>query len=176
MRIICISGKAEAGKTTTAYYLKDELKNQGVTRVLHTNYAGVLKFVCKAFFCWDGEKNEKGRALLQRIGTDVVRKQNPNFWVNFMKDILLMFPEEWDYVLIDDVRFINEIETMKEAFDNVITLRIERPNYENHLTPEQRLHKSECELDDYNFDYVINNPGNSDIRKVVSDLLNEIGE
>lgn len=170
MNIICISGKAEHGKTTTAKVLKTILSDSGY-RVLITNYAGVLKFICTAFFDWDGNKNEEGRALLQRVGTDVVRKQDPDFWVNFMKSVLKLFDGEWDYVLIDDVRFPNEIEGLMDDF-NVISLRVERPRYENHLTDEQRQHESEVALDDYNFTYHLFNPGDITIRTVAMDFAN----
>lgn len=166
MKIICISGKAEAGKTTSAKVIKTILDERGY-RCLITNYAGVLKFICGAFFGWDGKKDEAGRALLQRVGTDVVRKQDPDFWVNFMKSVLLMFNDEWDYVLIDDVRFPNEIEGLKDSFE-VIKLRVNRPGYDNSLTEEQRKHASETSLDNYEFDYYLDNPGDVQIRDVAN--------
>ena len=168
MHIILISGKAEAGKTTTAQILKEELEQQYKSKVLLTNFAGTLKFICKNFFNWNGEKDEAGRALLQRIGTDIVRKKDPDFWVNFMKSVLRLFEGEWDYVLIDDVRFENEISLIKSAFDCVTTLRIERPNYSNHLTEEQRQHPSETSLDDFKFDFTILNPGDDRLKALVS--------
>jgi len=169
MKIICISGKAEHGKTTTAKIIKAILSERGY-RVLVTNYAGVLKFICTAFFDWDGKKDETGRALLQHVGTDVVRRQDPNYWVNFMKSVLTLFQGEWDYVIIDDVRFKNEIEGLEDSFD-VISLRVNRPNYENRLTEEQRNHPSETELDDYNFNYIMYNPGDITIRDGIADFL-----
>ncbi len=169
MQIICVSGKAEAGKTTTAKVAKTILEEKGF-RVLVTNYAGILKYICTAFFGWDGKKDEQGRELLQRVGTDIVRKQDQDFWVNLMKSLLIMFDDEWDYVFIDDVRFPNEIEVLQDKFD-VFKLRIERPNYENSLTEAQRQHESEVRLDDYEFDYTLINPGDVRIRDVVYDFI-----
>ena len=174
MKIICISGKAEHGKTTTAKIMQTILQERGY-RVLVTNYAGVLKFICTAFFDWDGKKDETGRHLLQYVGTDVVRKQDPDFWVNFMKSVLKLFNGEWDYVLIDDVRFQNEIEGLQDTFD-VITLRVNRPMYENNLTDDQRKHPSETALDDYTFDYTLINPGDIGIRDVVWDFVKYLFE
>lgn len=173
MQIILISGKAEAGKTTTAKILKDELEKDYGKKVLLTNYAGTLKFICKNFFDWNGEKDEAGRALLQRIGTDIVRKKDPDFWVNFMKSVLELFYDEWDCVLIDDVRFENEISLIKSAFDCVTTLRIERPNYLNHLTFEQRQHPSETSLDNFKFDFTILNPGDDRLKTLTSIFLDK---
>ena len=169
MKIVCISGKAENGKTTTAKIVKTILAEKGY-RSLITNYAGILKFICTNYFGWDGNKDEEGRALLQRVGTDIVRKQDPDFWVNFMKSVLKLFNNEWDYVLIDDVRFLNEIEGLKDEFD-VVTLRINRPGYENSLTEEQRKHPSETTLDSYKFDYTIDNPGDITLRELASEFV-----
>ena len=176
MNIILLSGKAESGKTTSALFIKEELINKGFAqnRILHTNYAGALKFICKSFFGWNGEKNESGRRLLQEIGTDVVRKKDPDFWVKFMLSILQMFERYWDYVIIDDVRFENEIEIMKNSFDSVVTIKVKRDNYENHLTEEQRQHPSETALDNYEFDYVVSNSGDIKFKQVISNVINDI--
>lgn len=158
MTVITISGKAESGKDTTANILKERLEDMGYS-VLITHYADLLKYICKQFFGWDGQKNEEGRTLLQRVGTEGIRKYNPDYWVRFIMEILAYFQDEWDFVLIPDARFPNEIDLMKEDFD-CISVQIYRPNYENHLTEEQRKHISEVALDEYRFDYQISNPGN----------------
>ena len=157
MKIITISAKAGGGKDTTALQIQNQLEDMGYS-VLITHYADLLKYICKEFWDWDGQKNDEGRTLLQRVGTDTVRKQNPDYWVDFLKGILKMFPDEWDYVLIPDARFPNEIESMKKDFD-CISLHVTRPGYENYLTEEQRNHSSETALDNYKFDYEIINPG-----------------
>lgn len=158
MTVITLSAKAEGGKDTTAKLLQEQLEDLGYS-VLITHYADLLKYMCKQFFEWDGNKDEEGRSLLQRVGTDTIRQQAPDFWVDFIKEILHMFPNEWDFVLIPDCRFPNEIELMKDDFE-CVSLYITRPNYENHLTEEQRQHPSETALDEYEFDYKIINPGN----------------
>ena len=157
MKIITLSAKAEGGKDTTALQLKNQLEDMGYS-VLITHYADLLKYICREFFDWDGRKNEEGRTILQRVGTNTVREQNPDYWVDFIKSILRMFPDEWDYVLIPDARFPNEIDAMKEEFDT-IAVHITRLGYENSLTEEQRKHPSETALDEYKFDYEIPNPG-----------------
>jgi len=152
--IILISGKAESGKDLAATLLKIELQKQG-KRVLIMAYANQLKFICKKYFGWDGEKDIKGRTLLQYIGTEKVRSKNKNFWVDSVIEFVKVFEDDFDYVLIPDCRFIQEIERWKETDFDYISLRIERLNYENNLTPEQRSHSSETSLDDFEFDYYI---------------------
>ena len=74
MKVITISGKAQNGKDTTARLLKDVLEDDGNT-VLIAHYADLLKYICKQFFGWDGNKDEQGRHTLQYVGTDVIRKE-----------------------------------------------------------------------------------------------------
>ena len=62
-----------------------------------------------------------------------------------------------DCVIIPDTRFPNEIEQMKEAGFNVLTLRVQRTNFETPLTEEQQKHPSEVALDKYKFDSIIMN-------------------
>jgi len=152
--IIPISGKAESGKDLTATLLKIELQKQG-KRVLIINYANYLKFICQKYFGWNGEKDIQGRELLQKTGTEKVRAKNNNFWVDAVIEFVKVFEGDFDYILIPDTRFIQEIDRWFEEGFEVITLRIERLNHENKLTPEQRLHTSETALDNYNFDYYI---------------------
>lgn len=169
MKIITISGKAKHGKDTVGKLLKEQLEEQG-NKVLITHFADLLKYMCKMFFDWDGEKNEEGRTKLQYVGTDVIREQCPDYWVDFLMSVFNLFPNEWDYVIIPDSRFPNENDKLKGEFD-VVTIRVERPNFNNELTEEQQNHESETSLDNYIFDYKIINEGNENIHKAVSDFI-----
>lgn len=141
------------GKDSSANILK-ELLEQDNKKVLITHYADLLKYLCKSIFNWNGIKDDLGRSILQKVGTDTIRKQNPDYWVNFISDFLKMFNTEWDYVLIPDCRFPNEVTKMKNCFDT-FAVRVTRLNYESGLTEEQKQHSSETALDNYQFDYYI---------------------
>lgn len=156
MKVILISGKAQNGKDTTASILKQTLVDNG-DKVLITHYADLLKYICTNYFGWDGKKDDKGRQMLQYVGTDVIRKQNPTLWVDFVAMILKYFKGNWDYVIIPDCRFPNEITRMIEAGFDTIHLRVHRPNFENPLTQEQQNHPSETALDDFDADVYIEN-------------------
>ena len=112
MKVITISGKAQNGKDTTAGFLKDALEADGYS-VLITHYGDLLKYICQKFFNWNGEKDEKGRSLLQYVGTDVIRAKSPNYWADFIVNFFSMFQDEWDYVILPDCRFPNEYELFK---------------------------------------------------------------
>lgn len=153
MKVILIAGKAQHGKDQSAKFLKEKLEKQN-KKVLITHYGDLVKFICEKFFGWDGNKDVKGRTLLQYVGTDVIREIKPNYWVDFIINLLSMFKNEWDYVIIPDTRFPNEIQQWDESWDT-ISLKIQRINFESNLTPIQKSHPSETALDNYYFDYVI---------------------
>lgn len=171
MKVILISGKAQHGKDTTAGFLKEYLEEHG-KRVLITHYGDLLKYVCRTFLGWDGQKDEAGRSLLQHVGS-TVREQDQNFWVRFVGKMLTFFHYEWDYVLIPDCRFPNEVDLLKDMFHfwpdyEAIHFRVVRPDFDNGLTPKQKAHPSETALDWVTPDFLLENWGGlDDLRREV---------
>lgn len=161
MKVIAISGHAQNGKDTTAAILSKKLEDNG-DKVLIAHYADLLKYICRTYFWWNGEKDESGRQLLQYVGTDVIRKQMPDYWVDFIISILKLFDGEWDYVLIPDSRFPNEIEKLRDAGFDVQHLRVVRPHFISPLTAEQQQHPSETALNNTVPDHYIINDGTLD--------------
>jgi hypothetical protein len=170
MQILGISGKAQNGKDTTALFLKQKLENLN-KKVLIVHYADYLKTICKEWFGWDGNKDEEGRELLQRIGTNIVRNQDPYFWVESVGRTLAMFSEYWDYVLIPDTRFLSEIFYWSKKDIPILIIRVNRIGFESCLTEKQKRHSSETELDSYNFDYIINSEEGLDKLELEVDKL-----
>lgn len=170
MNIICISGKAGHGKDTLAGYMKEALEEHGKV-VLIAHYGDLLKYICKQFFGWNGKKDEVGRDILQNVGTNVIRKQDPDFWVDFMRKMLDFFMDEWDYVLIPDTRFPNEIEGLQDLNVTLKHIRIVRPGFST-LTEEQQRHPSETALDKYPYDtFIINHGTLLDLREKARNLI-----
>lgn len=167
MKIILISGKMRHGKDTVAQFIKEEIKG----RVLIIHYADYLKFICKQYYGWNGEKDVNGRELLQRFASDIVRTQEPDFWVNTVCHFLHLTEGDWDYVLIPDVRFPNEIFIPKRefGFQNVISLRVDRVGFvPQEATEEQLSHISETALDNFQFDnYIFNTSDLNGLREKV---------
>lgn len=173
MNVILISGKAQSGKDTTARLMCERLKKRG-DRVLITHYADLLKFICVNYFGWDGKKDESGRRMLQYVGTDVVRKQDSSFWVDFLATMLEFFHENWDYVIIPDCRFPNEISRMVERGFDVTHIRVVRDGLLSPLTNEQQTHPSETALDNVEPDICIYNNGTpDDLNESVKNLIKE---
>lgn len=161
MKVCCISAKARHGKDTAAAMIAEYLESKG-HKVLITHFADLLKFICMKFFGWNGDKDEKGRTLLQYVGTDIVGAKKPDFWANFIVDVLKLFENEWDFVLIPDCRYPIEYTTIEENFDETVLLRVERPGFDNGLTDAQKAHPSEVSLDNYYYDALLYNDGSLD--------------
>lgn len=158
MKVFCISGKAGHGKDTFANLLADKLREKE-QNVLIIHYADLLKWMCEKLFGWDGQKDDNGRHLLQYVGTNVIRSQRPDFWVRFVADVMTLFEDEWDFVLIPDCRFPNEIEYLKDHGFDVTHIRVVRDQFDSHLTEEAQAHPSETALDNYPVNLVIHNNG-----------------
>ena len=175
-KVLTISGSAEHGKTATAVILQKLLEQDGY-KCLIINFADYLKYIAKQYLGWDGKKDEAGRKILQILGTDVVRKKNPNFWVETVLRLINVFSDQYDYFLIGDCRFCNEIECFKENDIPVTSLKIVRNNFSNQLTEEQRNHPSETALNNFDFDYVISSESGLDnLEKEVLKIYNTLKE
>ena len=176
-KVILISGKAGHGKDTTANYMKDALERRG-NKVVITHYGDLVKYVCKAFFGWNGLKDVNGRSLLQYVGTDIVRAKEENFWVSFVYKMVDFFQNKWDYVLIPDARFPNEVDVFADSKFDTVHVRVVRnqdgeSSIESSLTKEQSEHSSETALDDCVPEYLIENTGTIDELKQAAELLVE---
>ena len=96
---IAICGKMASGKTTLA----EELAVNDGFKIL--SLAGEVKRVGIELF----NMKEKDRPLLQQIGMKM-REIRESVWL----DVLIKLSEEHELVVCDDVRFINEAETLKK--------------------------------------------------------------
>lgn len=90
------------------------------------------------------------REIMQYFATDVIRKENPDHWIEAVDNTIrkLKMPENGGYrlFLIDDVRFPNELEYVKQ---NGVCYRI-KPYIGYRYNPDP--HISETALDDAVFD------------------------
>ena len=55
-----------------------------------------LKYIATQYFGSDGKKDEKGRHLLQWLGTEIFRTKNPNFWTDSVLDMIEVFEGDND--------------------------------------------------------------------------------
>lgn len=174
MLIIGISGKAQHGKDTVAGFLKEGFESKGL-KVLNVAFADYLKFAAQKYFDWNGEKDEKGRETLQKVGTNFLRKNNPDIFVNIVKEFLKGLGEDGTYnvVTISDVRFPNEISLLTVGSFPTAFIRVNRPNFDNGLNEEQQKHPSETALDNLDvFDIYIENDGTlDDLKEKINSII-----
>lgn len=167
MKVIILSGKARSGKNEAASIIKNKLNKSVII-----SYASYLKEYSKNILNWDGSEDAKPRSFLQEIG-DIVKKIDPKFLVNRILEDIEVYSNYFDYVIISDARFKNEIEEIKNKYDSIV-IRINRDG--NDLTQEEQNHNTETSLDDYNdYDYIIDNNGSKEeyknkIEKVLEEL------
>lgn len=110
-KTICVllSGKLGSGKSTLAAQLLEEFTILKYNTII-TSFATPIKIIARDFIGWKGEKDEKGRKLLQLLGTEVGREYSEDCWVDwvFNKYLPKQINYPFDIIIIDDWRFPNE--------------------------------------------------------------------
>lgn len=104
------------------------------------------------------------RSFLQKLGTESVRNGlHHNTWINAL---FADFTEDSKWI-ITDVRYPNEYEAIKQR--GGVMIRVNRGEQ------SKDAHISETALDDFKFDYTINNNGSLDeLKENVSEVLKAI--
>jgi len=93
------------------------------------------------------------RRILQWWGTEYRRAQDPDYWTKAWGRKVEQFDLAHMHVLVDDVRFMNELNVIREHGGLIV--KIERPGFDG-----ANNHASETSLDEYQaWDKVIVNDG-----------------
>ena len=80
----------------------------------------------------------------------------------------------YDAIIISDVRLKKEINDLRKAFPDLVCVNVFRPNFDNGLTEEQKNHRTEIDLDDFeDFDEKIVNTTLELLEKSAEDLYNK---
>lgn len=174
-RIYLISGKARHGKDTFSGYLKEYYEKNG-KKVIITQLAKYIKYYAREITGWDLSEETKPRELLQILGTDIIREKlgKDDLFIKRMIDDIEIFSCFYDAIIISDVRFKREINDLRERFNDLVAINIFRPDFDNGLTEEQKQHKSEIDLDDYDkFDVKIINTTLEELKKSAEKVYTE---
>ena len=159
-KIIAFMGNGPtAGKTTAAKIIFEKSK---WPRII--SFAASVKEIAYDLG-WDGEKDERGRRLLEDIGMGA-RLYNPDVWVDKWQEKV----NGWDdtvTILTDDCRMANEVARIKNL--GGILVKIQRDGCERpDLRAEQYM------PGDSVFDYIIENNGTiEDLEKALEVIPND---
>lgn len=174
--IFIICGKARHGKDTIAAMIKENYENIGLSAI-NLQYSAALKEYAKKVSTWDGEEETKPRALLQMLGTELIRKKiDFLFLIRRTIDDIKVYSYFFDCITISDARVRAELEVPKQELNNVITIHVNRPSLETSLLANEQKHFTEVDLDDYdNYDYKIENDGtleelNEKVKNIIEDV------
>ena len=146
MKVILLSGKAGVGKNTYANYIRDN-------HTIVMAFADFLKESAVNIAGWDGEKDNRGRRLLQVLG-DVVREYNKD---RFVEIVASRINKIYEYeptistVIITDCRYDNEVIRLRDfVYDDIDVELIElHRTYKSPLSEKNANHPSEKGISDY---------------------------
>lgn len=143
--LIGIAGRAGAGKTTIAKYLEHRHHFHRLA------FADTLKYLATRMG-WDGEKDERGRRLLQHLG-DVGREYREDCWIRPVMTAARGVSGPADGgtepargvagAVIEDCRYINECREILSRPHGII-LFVDRPDNPHALDGDAAAHSSEA--------------------------------
>lgn len=176
--IILIAGRARSGKSLLAKYLKEEYEKQN-QKVIISPYTKYLKQYIEEITNQKIDDNNKPRDLLQQISSKVIKGElgKQNFFIDRQIEDIEIYSYFTDVILIPDVRFPEEIQTIKAKFNNVVSIGITRKNYISTLTKEQLSDITETALNNYHdYDFEIENTEKTNLKDLAKELNNKINE
>lgn len=170
-KIFIISGKARSGKNEISKIIEKYYSNKKSITISFGHY---IKDYAKRVSDWDGNENTKPRELLQQLGIELIKNKIDNkLFINRILEDIEIFSYFYDIIIVNDARLVDEIEILKEKFPDSVSIRINRDNYDNRLTQEQKNHLTEIGLDEYtNFDYFIEN--DKELENKIYSILSEV--
>lgn len=163
--IIGLVGRMGSGKT----WIADEICRQQSNFVKLSFATALKKMVVECGLCTPeevyGEKNLYSRKVLQAIGTDIVRKIYPDYWVEQMICKIHEYVNNYADIVIDDVRFLNEAK-MIQGWRNSFLVQI-IPTKKGIISS----HRSETELEQIVCNHQIKNDFSKNVSNSVRKLL-----
>lgn len=202
MNVILISGKSKSGKDVAADYIA---KKGGDPSFVRTALADILKSEVSAkyqvpldYFNHEaykeapllqypvymdlGEYNKlihtdsEGRKFftprsLLILEAEQTRLIDPAYYLKRMISSVAQNKQQIPNLVISDVRLKIEMDVLKKAFPNAKTLRLNRDNH------NKIEHYTETQLDDYTFDFTIENNGTKEeLYTQLDSIINSLKE
>ena len=173
MKVFIIGGEARSGKSTFGHLLSEELKDYGykpcvmqITNPLY-NYA-------KNYFNYDPNRDPKPREFLQKMGIEIIREKlgKKDFLLNRLYEDIEILSNFFDVFIITDARLIHEFLSIKAKYEDVVSIKLIRKNFDNKLTEEEKEHITEKEISLYDdFDYIVENKGLESLKEEALEIV-----
>ena len=156
---VAFIGKFASGKTFFSDMLKQKLEEKGI-KAYRVSIAQKIKDLAKDLF----DMQTKDRRLLQLLGAKM-REIDKDVWIKYL--ILNVKRNNLQPFIVDDVRFVNEYNLIKQSFPNfkvfkLVTDEEQRMNiyeklYGRKPTKEEINDPTETDIDNIPFDEIIIN-------------------
>ncbi len=150
--VICLTGAKGAGKSTVSAWFEERFKAYGYTASV-LPIAKPLKDLATSMG-WDGEKDEKGRRLLQLLGTECGRDCiSESIWTDkWLAEAVNLGSK---VIIVDDCRYDNEYRVVADyaeragaTFYHVNVYgrndgEVTNPSFWSRFLPKKKVHQSE---------------------------------
>jgi len=178
IKVFLLAGRIASGKSTVGNILAGVLQERYPQAIIKiSGFAYGVKSVARDSFGWDGNKDDKGRRLLQVVGTEAGREYDNDIWAKkaYNDTVGNIMPP--NIVIFDDWRFPNEYTYWldKPEIGEIYKIRVFRDEeiISDHLS-EKALPISAV-VPDY-YDYRFDNNGEEEsiedkVRAMVKELV-----
>ena len=174
MKIFVVAGKSGSGKGEVAKLINEYYIYKLQTCVI-TEYSKYLKLFAKELTEWDGVSQNKPRDFLQQFGSKIRAYDKEYFTKRMVEDINIYDLADIDNVVIADARMPEEIDNLKENFENVYSICVENQFSPSKLSLEQQAHITETALENYDdFDYIVANDSLDTLKDKIFNFLEGI--
>ncbi len=173
MKIFIIGGEAGSGKSTLGNLLKEELKDYGYKPCV-MQITNPLYSYARNYFNYDPKKDAKPREFLQKMGIEIIREKlgKTHFLLDRLYEDIEILSNFFDVFIITDARLIDEFLSIKAKYEDVVSIKLIRNNYDNKLSVDEKNHITEKEISLYNdFDYIIENKGLNELKEKALEII-----
>jgi len=158
--IIGLAGKMKSGKSTLANFLVDVLgfKRLSFGEAVKRQVARGFGMEYNTLLALEKEEKEKLRPLYQAWGHGRRKLSGENYWV---VEVLKQIPFH-KHVVIDDIRYPNELRAIQEAGGRIGLLEITaKEQIQRGADRDWLMHESEIALDSYEYDpaFIVDSDG-----------------